>query len=236
MSSTATGIGSRFLFPGLNGGVMSVLLFANGDLEPGDWLEPYLAEATRLIAVDGGLRHLQKVGRLPDLLIGDLDSISAEQLMRIEAAGGEIIRFPAAKDETDLELALLLAVERYAEPVVVLGAFGGRLDQHLANILLLTHEAVRDRPVKLVAPYQEMWLIQRECVIKGKPGDTVSLIPLAGDVHVQATAGLAWVLQDEWLRFGPARGISNVMETAEARVAITSGSLLCIHTDGRWQR
>ena len=63
---------------------------------------------------------------------------------------------PAAKDETDLELALLLAVERYPEPVVVLGAFGGRLDQHLANILLLTHEVVRDRPVKLVAPYQEM--------------------------------------------------------------------------------
>ena len=79
-------------------------------------------------------------------------------------------------------------------------------------------------------------LIQHESVIRGQPGDTVSLIPLAGDVHILATAGLAWPLRDEWLRFGPARGISNVMETAEARVTITSGSLLCIHTDGRWGR
>lgn len=215
---------------------MSVLLFANGELEPGAWLDPYLAEATRLIAVDGGLRHLRALGRQPDLLIGDLDSISAEQLALIEAAGGEIRRFPVAKDETDLELALLLVIERYAEPVVVLGAFGGRLDQHLANILLLTHEAVRDRPVKLVAPYQEMWLSQRETVIQGQPGDTVSLIPLAGDVHVLSTEGLAWALQDEWLRSGPARGISNVMETAQARVTIAGGSLLCIRTDGRWGR
>ena len=69
---------------------MSVLLFANGELAPGAWLEPYLAGATRLIAVDGGLRHLQALGRRPDLLIGDLDSISAAQLALIEAQGSEI--------------------------------------------------------------------------------------------------------------------------------------------------
>ena len=81
-----------------------------------------------------------------------------------------------------------------------------------------------------------MWLIRDRTEINGKVGDTVSLIPLAGDVHMKHTDGLKWPLVDETLQFGPARGISNVMLAPTATVEISAGQLLCIHTDGDWRR
>ena len=214
---------------------MSTLMIANGSFEPGDWIEAYSGRAKTLVAVDGGLRYLAALGLSPDLVVGDLDSIEADQLAALETRC-EVIRYPADKDETDLELALLIVAERFSGPVWVAGAFGGRLDQHLANILLLTHNGLRQRSVRLIAPYQEMWLIRDQAEIRGKVGDTISLIPLAGDVLMKATTGLKWPLVNEELQFGPARGISNVMTDPTATVEILAGQLLCIHTDGAWQR
>ena len=80
------------------------VLFVNGQAKPG--LEVSLLPGDFLVAVDGGLRHLKRLGLKPDLLIGDLDSVDADELAEIEEVGVEVLRFPPAKDQTDLELAL----------------------------------------------------------------------------------------------------------------------------------
>ncbi|MCB8945123.1 MAG: thiamine diphosphokinase [Ardenticatenaceae bacterium] len=214
---------------------MSTLIFANGDLEQGMWLQPYLAQATRLIAADGGSRHLYLLNRPPDVIIGDLDSVTEEVRQWLQTAAAQFIIHPAAKDETDLELALLYGAQ-FAEEILVFGALGGRLDQTLANILLLAHPALQGRSVQLVEPYQRAWLAAGEVVVNGRSGDTLSLIPLGGDVSIQQTTGLKWPLHDDVLQFGPARGISNVMVADEARVWVANGRLLCIHTQQTWQR
>jgi thiamine pyrophosphokinase len=107
---------------------------------------------------------------------------------------------------------------------------GGRLDQTLANILLLAHPALNGRCVRLVEERETAWLVDRETTIDGAPGDTVSLIPLDGTVHVAETVGLRWPLRDDHLDFGPARGVSNEMTADSASVRLSSGRLLCIHT------
>ncbi len=215
---------------------MTVLLFANGDLEEMAWIRPYLAAATAVIAADGGSQHLWRLGHPPDLVIGDMDSLS--QTVRSWLAEFEVpLRtYAPEKDETDLELALLHAVASYQEDILVFAAFGGRLDQTLANILLLAHPALVQRRIELLTPTERAWLVTAETNIHGAAGDTISLIPLGGDVLVRQTSGLTYPLKDEVLAFGPARGVSNTMTAELATVSVELGPLLCIHTQKRWQR
>ncbi len=210
---------------------MTTLIFANGEMVIGDWIRPYLRQkqVTAVIAADGGTKHLHKLGRLPDMVIGDLDSLNDELRHWLDDGQVPIRQHPTAKNETDLELALIHAANEFPDDIYLFGVLGGRLDQTLANILLLTHPVLAGREVKLVTANETAWLVTRSTEILGQPGDTVSLIPLGGDVHMQKTRGLAWPLENEMLTFGLARGISNVMTEATASVSIESGTLLCIH-------
>lgn len=214
-------------------GFMSVLIFANGDLQPGKWIEPYLDKATLVIAANGGLKHVLALKLRPDTLIGDLDSANEELLRQARMAGAAILEHPADKDETDLELALNYAAEKNPAEIFILAAFGGRLDQMLGNVQLLAHPRLANRSVKLVDARQSAWLVRDETTIRGKQGDTLSLIPLGGDVRIGSTVGLRWPLSDDVLEFGKARGISNVMTGDRAAVAVSSGLLLCVHTEER---
>ena len=215
---------------------MTVLVFANGDLEEIEWIRPYLASATAVIAADGGTKHLIRLGHPPDAVIGDMDSLSQQARHWLAAANVPLIVAPVNKDETDLELTLLHAAAQYKADILIFAAFGGRLDQTLANILLLAHPALTECRIEMLAPNERIWLVTTETEIRGEVGDIVSLIPLGGDVVVRQTHGLLWSLKDEILTFGPARGVSNEMTADVANVSVGSGTLLCIHTRRGWGR
>jgi thiamine pyrophosphokinase len=161
-----------------------------------------------------------------------MDSLPAGLLSELEARGVGLHRSPVAKDETDLELALIWAAEQpEVDEIVVLGAFGGRPDQALANLILLAHPALRDRCAWMV---DEMWTVRlirggEHLTLTGSPGDRLSLIPLAGSAEGVTTAGLQFPLVQETLDFGPARGVSNRFQSDAARIAVRAGMLWCFH-------
>ncbi|HNS40037.1 MAG: thiamine diphosphokinase [Anaerolineae bacterium] len=207
-----------------------VLVFANGVIENIAWIEPYLSRAQAVIAADGGIRYPLALGQIPDTLIGDLDSLPEGIDEQLADWDMELIRYPSAKEETDLELALLHARRRFPDAeLLVLGGFGGRLDQTLGNITLLAHPELIGHSVTLIDEYETARLITAEATITGRAGDVVSLIPLGGPVRVRETIGLRWPLQDEILDFGPTRGISNEMTGERATVRLSDGMLLCTH-------
>jgi thiamine pyrophosphokinase len=215
------------------------LIFANGDLDDGPAVQSAItamqsASDRLLIAADGGARHALHLGLTPHLVIGDFDSLTEDELDRLRTLDAELCRYPAHKDETDLELALLLAVERGANPIRVIGGIGDRLDQTLANVYLLALPQLRDHDVRLVSGKQTAWLAYPgETLIRGQPGDTLSLLPLGGPVEGIRTDGLEYPLRGETLAFGPARGISNVLQQTTASIRLDRGTLLLIHTIGR---
>ena len=215
---------------------MVVFVFANGDMESYEWLKTLLGAATAVIAANGGTNHLFRLGQRPDVVVGDMDSLRGEVRAWLTETSVLFITHPPAKDETDLELALLYAVAHYDVPIWVIGGFGGRLDQTLANILLLAHPTLLGKPIQFVTEHERAWLVTGETEIAGEIGDTVSLIPLGGDVAVAHTSGLRWPLHNEQLTFGPARGVSNVLTAVSATVTLHSGTLLCIHTSRQWRR
>ena len=211
---------------------MRAVIFVNGEPPTPQETQALIRPDDLIIAADGGARHVLAAGLTPQVIIGDLDSITADDLAQAEAAGAQVIRFTPRKDETDLELALKYAAREGATEIVVLAALGGRLDQTIANLLLLTLPTLAGVDARVVGREEEAFVIRRRTVIAGEPGDIVSLIPLAGDAAGVVTEGLEWPLREDTLRFGRARGVSNTMTAREATVSLRRGMLLCIVRHG----
>jgi thiamine pyrophosphokinase len=214
---------------------MRAIIFANGELSDPSGVQDVLRPDDLIIAADGGTRHALAAGVSPHIVIGDLDSLSPDMQAQVESAGARVVHFSPYKDETDLELALLHAAQGGATEIIILAALGGRLDQTIANLLLLTLPELQGIDVRIVEGHQAAFLIHAGddgVPIVGQPGDTVSLIPLRGDAEGVTAEGLEWSLHDDTLRFGPARGVSNVLTAGQARVRIRQGLLLCVVTQG----
>jgi len=194
------------------------------------------AEAGLLVAADGGATKALAVGLAPDLVVGDADSLGPAGLAAVRDAGIPVELAAEAKDESDLELAVLAAVARGATRLTILGALGGpRFDHALANAWLLAHPALAGRAAVLLGATTRVRLLDASgapasAVLRGRAGDLVSLFPFGSDAAGVATDGLAYALRDEPLRFGPARGLSNVRSGLEARVSLRAGRLLIVET------
>jgi thiamine pyrophosphokinase len=211
------------------------LIFANGDVNDGLMVRRALAFApdSLIIAADGGARMAALFGLPIHAVIGDMDSLTEAEFATL-AGKAEVLRYPEAKNETDLELALIYAVEHGAQWIRILGGVGDRLDQTLSNIYLMALPILQGCDVRMVAVKQETWLIGTGThEIDGSAGDTISLIPLNGTVHGVKTDGLHYPLRDEDLLFGPARGVSNIMSGEHASITVREGMLLVVHTLGR---
>ncbi len=208
---------------------MRAVIFVNGELSDGERLRAMLRPDDLLIGADGGTLHALTLGLTPHAVIGDGDSLPPSVLADLQAQGVDIRRYPARKDQTDLELALLYAQERGADEVLLVGALGGRWDQTLANLLLCAHPDLRHLPITILAGEQRITAIRGQAVIEGRVGDTVSLLPIGGDASGVTTSGLEYPLMEGRLPFGSSLGVSNVLTAPRATIRVRHGVVLCIH-------
>lgn len=222
--------------PASDPSIVRALVFAGGDFNGGPAVQAALeaARGALVVAADSGARLALACGLTPHLVVGDLDSLRADEVADLRARGVEIDQHPAHKDETDLELALIAACARGATWLRLIGAVGDRLDQTLANIALLTLPDLIGRETRLVSGRQTLWLLRPGVhALRGDPGDTISLIAFVPGVTGITTEGLEYPLTHEALAFGPARGVSNVMLRREASVRFEAGLVIAVHTPGR---
>ncbi|MBN1260570.1 MAG: thiamine diphosphokinase [Anaerolineae bacterium] len=202
---------------------MRIIIFANGVIEnPEAAVTRWVRTGDLIVAANGGTLHVLSAGRIPDHVIGDVDSLDETLVAHLTAEGTIFHTHPPAKDETDLELALLWAAAQEAGEIIVLGALGGRPDQMLANILLLGIPELAGKNVMIAENAWEICVVREGETghVEGQVGDIVSLAPLGGDVYGVTTQGLEYPLVAEMLYFGPARGISNAMVEDQAEVQV----------------
>ena len=206
---------------------MRAVVFVNGDIADYGALSRWLRADDYRIAADGGARHLEALGLTPDVIVGDLDSIDPSLLARLRGQGAAVEKHPAAKDATDLELALERAVRDGAREILLFGAVGGRLDQTLANLLILAQQNWTV-PFAIVEGDQFARVLhgRQSVTLTGPTGGYVSAVALSEEVTGVTYQGLEYPLQNATLRLGSTRGVSNTLASSPAQISIESGILL----------
>jgi thiamine pyrophosphokinase len=205
------------------------VIFVNGKVDDPAELARWLAPGDYFVGADGGTRYLLALGLRPHVVVGDLDSLDAETVAELAAAGVEFERHQPDKDQTDLELAVQRALRNEADEILLLGALGGRLDQALANILLLTR---RDWPVpiRLAQGEQVAQVLQGpgKLELTLPAGSTVSVVPISPEVTGITYEGLLYPLRDATLSLGSTRGVSNEVVGEPVTISLVRGMLLVI--------
>lgn len=205
-----------------------IIIFANGELPDLEKARDLLQPDDHILCADGGTRHALALEAQPNLVIGDMDSISKERWQDLQKDGVPIEFYPRDKNETDLELALQRALELDPREILIIGALGGRLDQTIANISVIS-DADLPSEIRLDDGVEEVFFCRDQVEVHGRRGDIVSLIPWDGVVQGVQTDGLKWPLHRETLHPEKTRGISNEMTAEKADIKISSGTLLIIH-------
>lgn len=187
-----------------------------------------IKESDYVIAVNGGSKHARKFGLIPDVIIGDLDSISEKDYLFFLNNGTVFKKYDPIKDKTDVQLAIEYAMEYGFKEILLVCVFGNRLDHILANIFLLMKVVEAGISVKIVDEFQEIILIYKSGRIEGNIGDVVSLIPLTSTVSGLKLSGLKYVPKNGILKMTDTLGISNVLTKKSATITINNGKLLLI--------
>jgi len=211
---------------------MTVVVFAGGP-QPLRRVLAAIPEGATVVAADRGVDHALALGLRVDVAVGDFDSISPAGMAELERSGARVERHPAAKDASDLELALDRALTFRPERVLLVGGAGGRLDHLLSELLLLAAEAYAGVRLDAQLGRAAVHVVRGERLLVGRVGELVSLFALQGVASGVVTEGLVYPLRGEALTPGSSRGLSNVFAAREARVSVQSGVVLAVRPNGR---
>ncbi|HLK55004.1 MAG TPA: thiamine diphosphokinase [Chthonomonadaceae bacterium] len=209
---------------------MRVLILANGDPPSPKLARRCAAEHDLLLATDGAAHRAAELGLSPDIICGDFDSVRLDVAQR-EFPLAEFLPTPD-QEQADLEKAILVACERGATAITILGASGDRMDHTLANFALLLRYhteiplCLRDdlTTTRAVSGTEEQ---AGELVLVAEPGDTISLVSFTGTAHVSAL-GVQWPLDAELLAIGT-RGVSNIALSDRVTIRVQGGAILVFH-------
>lgn len=183
------------------------------------------------IAVDGGHRFFKLSGLVPDLLIGDFDSIGSvpRKLPRRTA----VIRYPVDKDKTDTHLALDYCIIHGATRIDIVMPSLGEPDHFLGGVMLqrlFGRMGKKDRAVRsrIVNPSYEIFYLNDESIgINGRRGEVVSVIPLSTSILL-STQGLDFTANNLKIAVGDSRPLRNRIAARRATVAV-KGEALVVH-------
>ena len=213
---------------------MRAAIFLNGlpDSEP--LIYTVAARANLVVAADGGARYALAAGIVPDLIVGDMDSLGEDLAREIERRGAELERHPARKDKMDGHLAVLAAEERGATTADFLCAAGGKPGAVFAlpHVLLAAERVGLSSTV--FADWGRMFVLEAGTrTVEGSAGDSVSVFPLAGPAMGVTLEGMAYPLQNARMRPGDTLGFHNELIGRKARVSVRSGTLLIVQENAQ---
>jgi len=201
------------------------LIFAGGEFsEPQDFAD-ILAEKPIIVCADSGYDSAAALGIAPDVIIGDMDSVS-----RKLPAGIKQIKLNREKDDTDTQSCIDYLIEECCGEITLLGALGGRTDHELANIMLTVYAAKKGAKLIIKTKDTEVFAVSGIAEISGNIGDLLSIIPIFSDAEGIYLSGLKYPLNNATVEIGKTVGISNEFISEKATVKVKKGMVIAVRT------
>ena len=207
---------------------MKALIISNGIIEDYEELKILIKQSNMVVCADGGGQHAYDIGMLPNVIIGDFDSINPTILNYFKENNIKIHTYPCDKNETDTQLAVQYAVDNGAKEIILVGCVGTRFDHTFANVSLLIWLMKRGIRGVIINKNNEINVIDRYIELYGSIGEKVSLLAITPMITGIHTKGLKYALEDGELSFDNPRGISNELIATKAEVVIRDGMMLVI--------
>ena len=181
-----------------------------------------------VIAADGGVAHLQRIGAKADLALGDFDSLGHVP------KGENVLTYPPEKDDTDMMLAVKEGLRRGCARFALLGGLGGRLGHTLANVQALMYLSKHGARGLLIGEHETVTAVtDGEIRFSSAHAGYISIFCLDAPAKGVTLRGLKYPLADAELTSSVALGVSNEFTGAEAVVSVSSGTLVIVWGDGR---
>lgn len=192
------------------------------DFNEQDFVKGYKTSAFDcVIAVDGGFAYLEGVGIVPDIILGDFDSLG------YVPQGKRVLEFSPFKDKSDMEIGLDVALVEGYDSVVIYGALGGRLDHTMANIQLFAQFSEQGLTVTAISPHEIVRVLTGpgSFDIPARESGTVSVFAANDCAYGVTERGMRYSLDQATLTNRTSLGVSNELEGVSATVSVEQGTL-----------
>lgn len=197
-------------------------------------VQKLLSKCSFVLAVDSGAEILLNVQSVPDLLLGDFDSIDQNALDTLSARGAEIEKYDAYKDATDTELALKALSERGYTSIIATNVLGGRIDHELASLGNFAAAAQAGANVTIVDEDEICVFLSAENGLQNLQLDFtdggssyISLVPWGGTAEV-SVSGVEWELKRATLCPSSSLGVSNEPRSELVDITVFSGTVIVV--------
>lgn len=205
---------------------MKGLIISSGKINDYSLLKKLICENDYIVCADGGLNHIMQIDKIPNIVLGDLDSISDLGIKYISEKNIEVEKFPSKKNNTDTELAIMHLVNKGIDDITLIGGTGTRLDHSLANIYLLKKVNKDGIVFKIVDENNVINLVSDSITISRSEDRFISIIPLNYEGIVVSLVGFKYPLKEKYIEFSSTLGISNEIIDEKGIVIIHKGEAL----------
>ena len=203
---------------------MKTLIICAGDSKNPAKLKEYADKSDYIICADGGYSYALDDEIIPDILIGDFDSLDRKFLDN----NIEKIKLPCEKDETDTLYALRYAIEKGADEVVIYGGIGDRFDHSYANMCILSYAMDRGISAILTDGKTKIYITDSVMKLREKKGTFVSVFSFSDISYNVNIKGLKYSLNNYMLKKQDIIGVSNEFLDSEAEISVEKGILIII--------
>ena len=206
------------------------VIFLNGEYKYSqEFMDKLVSENAVCFCADGGANAAFKYGKMPEVIIGDLDSIEKKVLGYYKSKNILIKKFPKDKDFTDFELILkeinkISKNKNFVEKIFVVGGLGKRIDMTLSNLFIME----KYKNLVFWQENEEIFYAEKSFVLKNKKECEFSIIPISEKVEKLTLKGFKFETDKIDVKRESSRLVSNVILENEASVEFENGKLIII--------
>ena len=182
---------------------MNAIIITGGDIDL-SLLESYISQNryATVISVDAAVKKLEEINKMPNVMVGDFDTLTDEsRLEHYAGLGVEIVRHNPVKDFSDSELAIDWAYKRNISEIVVFGALGRRFDHTFANILLLQNYKKLGLDITIIDRFNRIYVKSNPFILEKRSvwGKYISFFAIREKVLIESLTGVAYPVENKYL-------------------------------------